>query len=235
MASIATNLACRVAAVALTAALAVTGGATAQLAASGAVVACGAPDPYLRLSGDLDHTENLVAHRQPVRILVLASSDVPEASLQVALKRRMPGIRFEVDSVLSAGLVEDDARSLRTITAQTDPDLVVWQVGVRDALAASDVEEFGDTLDRASEWVEDAGSDLLLIDPPFVPKVRHESIYGPYIAEIEATAKAERVPLIRRYAFTRFLSERPSRGAPYVDQAPCTLDLMAEAISRSIR
>lgn len=170
-----------------------------------------------------------------MRIVVLASAAGGHEALEAALRERMPGVEFSVDAILSPGLAEEDARSLRRITERFQPGLVVRQVGLRDALASSGVKRFAGAPDRALAWLDEAGSDVLLVDPPFVPRVQHERLYAPYVGEIAEAGRTEDVPVLRRYAFMRHLSEAGPRAVPQAGQTPCTLDLMAEAISRSVR
>ncbi|MBB3950386.1 SGNH/GDSL hydrolase family protein [Aureimonas jatrophae] len=210
--------------------------AIAQTVAAPAVgSACQVPDQFLRLTGGLDRTETLITDRRPVRVVMMDASATAHRVLEAALERRIPGARFEIAAVSSAGLAVEDGQSIRRILQQVKPDLVVWPVGVRDALASSDVGAFGDALDATLAWSEAAGADLLLVDPPFVPRVQHESLYAPYVSEIAAIGQEEQVPVLRRYAAMRYLSEDAPRILSVADQRPCALDLMAEAISRVVR
>jgi hypothetical protein len=153
------------------------------------------------------------------------------------LERRLPGVNVEVTGGQQAGLADDDFEILRTAVARLQPDLVIWQVGVRDALASSDVDDFEDVLDEANTWLEHRGVDLILMDPPFVPHIRHEHIYTPYVGEIGLVSRAEGVPVLRRYAAMQYWNlQREKRRAPPLDARatqPCVYELLAEAISRA--
>jgi hypothetical protein len=199
---------------------------------------CRVPEAYYALPGDLDRTEALVLNRQPVRVVVLGpaigASGGVKPSLERALESRLPGINFEIVQTFSPGLAADDFERLRGIVAQTAPDLVIWQVGVRDAMAASDVADFEDVLDRASEWMDESGRDLILVDPPFVPHVRHERIYVPYVGEIGEMARTDGVTVMRRYASMQYLVAEAQKRRAKAD-APCMPELMAEFISRAVR
>lgn len=207
--------------------------ASSAAAMPAAPTACGVPDRLLLLSGELDRTEALVLRKRPVRVIMLGASGISQEKLQSALERRLPGSSFDVDVALSPGLAEDDFASLRTLVVQSAPDLVIWQVGVRDAIAASDIDDFELLLDRASDWIGARGPDLLLVDPPFVPQVQHERIYIPYVGEIAKVSREELVPMLRRYASMQYLAEKADRIS--ADQRPCVPELMAEAISRAVK
>ena len=202
-------------------------------AATPTASSCRVPDAFLDVSGELDRTESLVLRKRPVRVMMLGTGGISHEILEKALERRMPGSSFDVDVTQSPGLIEDDFDRMRTVVVQTAPDLIIWQVGVRDAIAASDVDDFEAMLDRASDWVGQNGPDLLLVDPPFVAQVPHERIYIPYVGEIAKVSREELVPMLRRYASMRYLSEKADRLT--ADQRPCMPELVAEAISRAVR
>jgi hypothetical protein len=205
---------------------------------------CTVPDAYLKFPAMLDRTEALIGRKRPVRILVIGAEPSQaamgaEPPLERALEQRLPGISIHVSEARSAGLADDDFEQLRTMVAAREPDLVIWQVGVRDALALNDLGEFESTLDEASAWVEGRGLDLVLVDPPFVPQVAHERIYVPYVGEIGEKSVADGVPVLRRYAAMQYWNiEREKRRSPlseFTAKQPCMTELLAEAISRASR
>ena len=174
---------------AFAAGLTLLGGAPGQTGAAMAAVSdrCRVPDSYLAAIGTLDRTESLIGSRRAVRVLMLGPSlagSMRRPTLETALEHRLPGVDFQITQVLSSGLAEDDFEWLRTAVSRSAPDLVIWQVGVRDAVAASDVDQFQRVLDQAAGWIDARGADLILVDPPFVPHVQHERIYVPYVGEI---------------------------------------------------
>ena len=202
---------------------------------------CALPDAYFNILGDLDRTERLVTGRRPVRIVVLGPvigvGEGDKPVLERALEKRLPGINFEIIQALSPGLAEDDFEHLRSLVAASTPDLVIWQVGVRDAMASSDVDDFEEVLDRAAQWIEAQGPDLILVDPPFVPHVKHERIYVPYVGEIDAMSQSEGVPVMRRYAAMQHLNSVASQNRIAPSDAvlnPCMPEIMAEAIGRAV-
>lgn len=197
---------------------------------------CRVPDAYLQFSGNLDRTEALILRKSAIRVLVLAPSGQGAEALEIALEGRLPGVSFDVSASLAPGLAEDDFERMRTVVSRADPDLVIWQVGVGDALASSSIDEFEIVLDQASAWIDRQGPDLVFVDPPFVPHVKHERLYVPFVGEIEQVSKSEDVPVIRRYASMQYLSQQHARMAPVgSDQKPCVAELMAEAITRSVK
>jgi acyl-CoA thioesterase-1 len=200
---------------------------------------CRVPDSYLAMPRGLERTEQLVLNKKPVRVVVIGTPMWPISSsaspLERALESRLPGINFEIMQTLSLGLAQDDFEHIRALVREKAPDLLIWQVGTRDAMANSDVEKFEDTLGKASEWIESRGPDLILVDPPFVPHVRHERIYTPYIGEIGEMSRSEGVPVLRRYAAMQYLDAEADRFRIADDKRPrCVPELMAEAIVRAV-
>jgi acyl-CoA thioesterase I len=211
---------------------------------AGVPARCAVPDAYLKFSTALDRTEGLLDRKRPVRVLVLGPALSAEGqdrrSLEMALEQKLAGSQFEITEIMSAGRAEDDFERLRGVVAETSPDLVIWQVGVHDAMASSDVSDFEAVLDQASAWMNARGPDLVLVDPPFVPHVAHERIYTPYVGEIGEVSRTEGVPVIRRYAAMQYLSmQDQAKRLPVVSGAlprsPCVTELMAEAIVRAVR
>jgi acyl-CoA thioesterase I len=213
-------------------------------ASAGVSEACAVPDSYLRFpEAALDRTEALVEDRRPVRVLLIgpelaasgAASPVP--ALERALERRFRGIEVSVFETQTAGLADQDFERLRNEVASRSIDLVVWQVGVPDALALSDVESFEEVLNRAADWAEGRGLDIVLVDPPFVPHVGHERIYRPYVGGIGEMSQTDGVPVLRRYAAMQYWNiEREKRRRPlsdFVAKQPCVAELLAEAIWRA--
>lgn len=201
---------------------------------------CHVPEAYLDFYGSLDRTERLVFQKKPVRIAILGpvfGVGAPhQFSLEKALEKRLPGVGFHITQVLSHGLAEDDFTQMRQVVKRFSPDLVIWQVGVPDAIAASNVGEFERVLDQATSWVDRRGVDLILVDPPFVPNVRHERIYTPYVGEIGELSRSTGIPTLRRYAAMQYLvseAQKERRSAEH--RTPCMPELMAEAILRAVR
>jgi hypothetical protein len=199
-------------------------------------------DVYLRLPSGMARTERLVDRNRPVRILIIGPSlDGPAFSarkrqrLTLALEKRLPGVPVEIiDDGRGNSLAANDFERIRTEVSRTGADLVVWQVGTPDALAAVDPDQFGTTLSNAAEWLKSQNVDLVLIDPPFVPNVDHEKLFWRIVGKIGEVSERKHLNLIRRYAATQQMAQqRPSD--PVTDPAPtCTSELVADAITKAV-
>jgi acyl-CoA thioesterase-1 len=214
----------------------------AQAASAGFLPNCRVSDVYLRLPADIARTERLVDRNGPLRILIVGPSlDGPAFSarkrerLVQALERRLPGVPVEItDDGRGNGLAANDFERIRTEVGRAAPDLVVWQVGTPDALAAIDPEQFGATLVAAAEWLKSQNVDLVLIDPPFVPNVDHEKLFWRIVGKIGEVSDRSRVNLIRRYAATQQMAQQRAADATSEPRPTCMSDLVAEAITRAV-
>jgi len=217
-------------------------GAGGGEAGAGVSAPCRVPEVFLTFENDLVRTERLVERAAPVRILLLGPHLDREAALtrkrhklEVELSRRLPEIRFTILADGGEhGLARDDVQRMRTAIQRLEPDLVIWQVGTGDALAATDPEDFSRTLEQAADWLRGQNIDLVLVDPPFVPHVGHENLYGRIVNEI--IADRDRTNVVQQYGATTYLSTRPGSppGAPGEVGRACRPELIAEAIVRAV-
>jgi acyl-CoA thioesterase-1 len=211
----------------------------ASPALAGMTAACRVPDPYLRFPSDLTRTERLIDLKRPIRILVVGPAiEGPSVTerrhphLAQALLQKLPSVAFEIiDGWHGARIAEEDFDRLRGEVAEKQPDLILWQVGTPDALASSDPEEFGEVLTRAAQWAKDQGVDFVFIDPPYLPHVRHEPLYGKIVLAISTVSDLARINLFRRYAAMQYLERMPARPG---QRAYCMSELLAEAIVRAV-
>ncbi|MGQ3674377.1 hypothetical protein ACT6QH_02590 [Xanthobacter sp. TB0139] len=208
--------------------------------------ACHVPDALLVFDARLTRISRLVDHSQPVRILrIRAFQDGPEAkTLNSELAHRLPDVRFTIiEEYPQPGDAEDDFAQIRTAIDETDPDLVIWQLGTGDALASTDLDSFSQTLGHAADWIERRDVDLVLVDPPFVPNVAHERLYRRISAWIDAISRRERMNVVNQYDATHYLLSKRTAATPTTSPsalpspAParphCMTELMAEAIVRA--
>ncbi len=198
------------------------------------------PDPYLRFPTDLKRTERLIDLKRPIRILVVGPAiegpsviEKRHPHLAEALRQRLPEVSFELlDGWHGEHVAEEDFDRLRSEVGETQPDLILWQVGTPDALASSDPDEFGEVLTRAATWAKDQGIDFVFIDPPYVPHVPHEHLYGKVVLAISNVSDERRINLFRRYAAMQYLERAAAKpGGQYPH---CMSELLAEAIVRAV-
>lgn len=215
------------------------GVASAQ--AAGMSGTCRVPDIYLTFNSLLPRTERLIDRSEPVRILVIgpqidqrAFSAKKLSKLEHELEARLPDVRFSIiEEEAVPGIVREDFERIRAAVERTSPDLVVWQIGTGDALAGTSEASFADTLDQAGDWLRGRNIDLVLVDPPFLPDVRHEARYGRIVQQINRVSDRESLNLLRQYGATTYLFSSPQSGARGASGRLCLPELLAEAIVRA--
>ena len=212
--------------------------APASAAMSGS---CRVPDVYLTFNSFLPRTERLMDRSAPVRILVIGPqidqrmlSSKKLSKLQHALEARMPDVQFTIlEEEAVPGLAQEDFGRIRSAVERSEPDLVIWQIGTGDALAGTDEATFAFTIDQAAEWLKGRNIYLVLVDPPFVPDVRHESRYGRIVQQIDKISDRESLNVLRQYGATTYLFSSPQSGARGGSGRLCLPELLAEAIVRA--
>ena len=228
----------RLAVLALPLFMLVTGGGPAYANMSGS---CRVPDVYLTFNSFLPRTERLMDRSAPVRILVIGPqidqrmlSSKKLSKLQHALETRMPDVKFTIlEEEAVPGLAHEDFGRIRSAVERSEPDLVIWQIGTGDALAGTDEATFAVTIDQAAEWLKGRNIDLVLVDPPFVPDVRHEARYGRIVQQIDRISDRESLNVLRQYGATTYLFSSPQSGARGGSGRLCLPELLAEAIVRA--
>ena len=185
---------------------------------------CRVPGSKLYTLAKLTAVKAALAEKRPVRVLSVGSSSAglgASASypvrLESALERSMPNVDVEVDARgLPGEIASGAAERLRTMLAEVEPDLVVWQVGTNDALARVDLDSFGEALDDAVRYVKSHDIDIVLIDPLFTQSLADDEYYNDLVKKVQEVAAKERVPLVRRYEAMRFLSALKGTGEAHM-------------------
>ncbi|HVV91868.1 MAG TPA: hypothetical protein VHD15_00470 [Hyphomicrobiales bacterium] len=205
--------------------------------------ACRVPEVYLTFPSALRHTRRLIDRHHSVRVLVVGHALVPavptrRGRLEKELERRLPGSDFVIiDDRGAIGLAADVFGRIQSEVFDTEPDLVVWEVGASDAVAAADPASLGATIRDAAHWLRERNIDLVLVDPPFVPELAYEHIYWPIVGEIGAVSDRAGINLLRWYAVMQYWDIRNVRGehrqALLAGKRPCMPELLAEAIARA--
>jgi acyl-CoA thioesterase-1 len=83
------------------------------------------------------------------------------------------------------------------------PDLVIWQIGTNWLLRDRPLDPKATVLHEGLARLKAIHSDVILIDPQFVPKVIAKADAEGMVAQIAATAKEQNVDLFRRFALMK--------------------------------
>ena len=192
---------------------------TPAVAADG-LTTCDGPTDLVRLERPLVHVGSRLAAHEPVKIVAIGSSSTAGAGasssnasypsrLAAELNRLYPDVPV---IVLNRGVNGQDAAEMLTRFRQDiideKPDLVIWQLGTNAALRDLPIEEIGKLIREGIQEIKDAGSDVLLVDPQFAPKVIAKPEAEGMVQLIATTASSNKVNIFRRFAVMRHWHER---------------------------
>jgi lysophospholipase L1-like esterase len=180
----------------------------ALAAAGGAAADCGGH------AAPLSAAEALPAFTDgPVKVLAIGSSSTQgvgasgrDASYPATLERLLNGrLGPQAAQVVNAGLGGERAdatlRRLREAVRATDYDLVIWQVGVNDALAPTvDESAFVERLNAGIDAVRASGAALLLLDQQWFPRIDGDARYARFVSVLRETAAARAAPVLSRWS-----------------------------------
>jgi len=146
-------------------------------------VPCLSPKGVVKSMGSLPHVASKLAAGQPVVIVAFGSSstDGYGASsaefkypnrLAAQLKRQYPAADI---TVVNRGKGGEDApemmKRLQTEVIDMHPDMVIWQVGTNAVLRNLDPGETATMVEAGVKRIQEAGADLVLVDPQYSPAV----------------------------------------------------------------
>ncbi|MGV7030618.1 SGNH/GDSL hydrolase family protein [Methylobacterium symbioticum] len=182
---------------------------------------CRVPGSQLYTLARLGAVKAALKEKRPVRVLSIggtsaglgASSTYP-VKLETALERSLPDVDVVIEARgLPGEIAGDAAERLRSIVAEVEPDLVVWQVGTHDALARVELSAFAEALDDTVRWIKSHDIDVVLVDPTYTASLATDAYYTSIVNAVREVAVREKVPLVLRYEAMRYLAGRSDKGA----------------------
>jgi acyl-CoA thioesterase-1 len=222
-----------------------------------APASCAAP-PALTVIGPAEaRAAARIDHREKLTIVAMGSSstlgvgastpglDYP-SRLEAALKDRFPGIDIRVINRGRGGedVPEELARLDRDVIAE-HPELVIWQVGTNAVLRRDDLTADRELIERGVAQLKKSGSDVVLMDLQYAPRVLARPAYAEMEELIATVAERERVGLFRRFEMMRDWQAAQQANTPQMigpdglhmtDRSyGCLADLLAEGLARNWR
>jgi lysophospholipase L1-like esterase len=184
-------------------------------------VPCSAPKGGVPPVGSLPHVASKLAAGLPVVIVAFGSSSTqgwgsssPDYSypsrLLAQLKRQYPTADI---TVLNRGKGGEDTpemmKRLQTAVLDAHPDLVIWQVGTNAVLRGFDPAETEKQVEEGIARIQAAGSDVVLIDPQYSPRVyeRAENA-GRMVNLLHRIARLRHVGIFPRFEVMRDWHEK---------------------------
>jgi hypothetical protein len=176
----------------------------------GSIEGCDVPDNLLATDSVLQKVADAVKAGKPLDILVIGSrsSTIPQseasaypARLQVALKDALPKVTVNLSVEIQPKTTAEDAiATFAKLLEARKPTLVVWQTGTVDAMRSVDPDDFHSAIDEGVVALQNAGADVILINPQYSPRTETMISLPPYLDNIRAVAQQHDVPLFDRFA-----------------------------------
>jgi len=202
-------------ALAAAAATAVLVPASAENAAAPAP-SCNAPADLVRLINPLKRVAQRVAAGQSLTIVAIGSSSTAGAGASSPAMNYPSRLAAELQvmypklpiTVFNRGVNGEESRDMlarfdRDVFAQ-HPDLVLWQVGSNSVLRDRPLGDANTSLRDGLKRLREAGTDVVLINPQYSPKVITKHDVDGMVDLIHLTAKETNVDLFERFAVMRY-------------------------------
>jgi len=184
---------------------------------------CAVPAYLLATESALPKVADAIKTRKRLDILVAGSgssalpgSDGASMSypsrLEAALREALAGVTVNVRTELrpkktAAEAAEGFGQMMDKLPPDQKPDLVIWQTGTVDAIRSVDPDDFRAALDTGVEALQKAGSEVLLINLQYNPRMETMLSVGPYNDTIRVVAQQHEVPMFDRFSIMRHWSD----------------------------
>ena len=190
--------------------------ARAETAAETAKPECVAPTELTRLQNPLKRVSRQLAGGHAIRIVAIGSSSTAGAGasspamtypsrLEAELRAMYP--RADI-TVLNRGVNGEESRDMlarfdRDVISH-HPDLVLWQVGSNSVLRDRPLQEANTSVRDGLKRLRETGTDVVLINPQYAPKVISKHDVDGMVDLIHVMAKETNVDLFERFAVMRY-------------------------------
>jgi lysophospholipase L1-like esterase len=166
--------------------------------------------------------------------------------LEAALKDRFPDSDVRVINRGKGGedVSEELVRLDRDVIAE-HPQLVIWQLGTNAVLRRDDLTADRELIERGVARLKKSGSDVVLMDLQYAPRVIARPAYAEMEQLIATVAARDRVGLFRRFEIMRHWQAAQQADVPQMigpdglhmtDQSyGCLADRLADALARNWR
>ena len=171
---------------------------------------CDVPDYLLTTESALPKVADAVNNSHRLDILVVGSRsstiNTAEASayparLQAVLTEKLPSVAVNVSVEIQAKkAAEEVAGDLVKLVEAKKPTLVIWQTGTVDAVRSIEPEDFRTALDEGVAALQNAGTDVVLMNLQYSPRTETMISVPPYLDNMKVVAQQHDVPLFDRFA-----------------------------------
>jgi GDSL-like lipase/acylhydrolase family protein len=180
---------------------------------------CSVPEGFYTFEPTLTKTTKALGDGREVVIIILGGSSTLglaaggggfawPARMAAALVGRFPSARVKVVNLAVARQTAKAAidRLARDVLP-LKPTLVIWETGTMEAVQASDLEEFRETVQSGIDELRHAGTEVVLMNMQFSRATDAMIHFEPYLIAMGQLADANDVPLFRRHRIMRHWAE----------------------------
>ena len=178
---------------------------------------CTVPREMTRFTVGLPNTAGAIGSGKALVIVAIGSSSTRgvgasnpahtyPALLNEDLQRRWPQLAV---TVVNKGVSGEIASQMLTRfegdVLPYHPQLVIWQTGTNQALRTGDIGGYIDTVREGISRLKAIGTDVVLMDPQFAPRVLARPTHPFIVDSISAMAREMNVAVFRRFVVMRHL------------------------------
>ena len=221
---------------------------TAQDASQDAHEVCDVPSSLLTTDSQLTKVADAVKAGRPLDILVVGSrsSTIPgsEASayparLQAMLREALAPVTVNISlEIQPKKTAEEIAGNLVKLVEAKKPTLVIWQTGTVDALKSIDPDEFRNAIDEGVVALQNAGTDVILMNPQYSPRTEMMTSVPPYADTMRMVAQQHDIPLFDRFAIMHQWNDQGDfdlfSASPGNELAKRVHDCLGQALSKFV-
>ena len=185
----------------------------ASARAEDAAPTCDVPAYLLATDSALPKVADAVKTGHPLDILVVGSrsstintsdGSAYPGRLQAALREKLPSIAVNVSVELQVKKTAEEAASgFVKLMEGKRPTLVIWQTGTVDSMRSVDPDDFRGAIDEGVAALQNAGADVVLMNPQYSPRTETMISASPYLDNMRVVAQQHEVPLFDRFAIMR--------------------------------
>ncbi|MES2752673.1 MAG: SGNH/GDSL hydrolase family protein [Pseudomonadota bacterium] len=183
---------------------------------------CTVPAYLLTTESKLPKVAEAVKTKKLLEILVVGSGSSaltgPDgvsasypARLEAALREQFAGVTVNVKTDLRPKKIAADAVGsfvlMEKLPQDQKPALVIWQTGTVDAVRSTDPDDFRAVLDSGVAALQKVGTDVLLINLQYSPRMETMLSVAPYNDTIRVVALDHDVPMFDRFSIMRHWSD----------------------------
>jgi len=209
---------------------------------------CDVPESLLATDSSLNKVADVVKSGRPLDILVVGSrsstivsadSSAYPTRLQAALKEKLPQLTVNLSvEILAKKTAEEVAGGLSKLVEAKKPTLVIWQTGTVDAMRSVDPDDFRSALDEGVTALQNAGADVILINPQYSPRTETMISLPPYLDNMRLVAQQHEIPLFDRFAIMHQWNDQGDfdlfSAAHGIDLAKRVHDCLGRALSKFV-